>query len=242
MKKIGFCKQCMRNVPHVLYFSWPVFRYLNQHLEFANSLPMGSWHCCGCERNSFTIKRPDPEVTTDITSTTMNDIVDWPDRNDRSQRTGLLFHRKRKSAAKQTGETTEEPDVEFEHVGNVTRGDDSLLVRKARAARYSKKFRESVVERILTGKSTISQLRNELDLSERDLLDWVNEKVVMQGRQIKKLSQVVDAVKHLAIEELPSDARQDSRPRVYEDAGDYQSKASGRPHDGKTIDGRVNHG
>lgn len=241
MKKIGFCKQCMRNVPHVLYFSWPVFRYLNQHLEFANSLPMGSWHCCGCERNSFTIKRPDPEVTTDMTSTTMSDIVDWPDRNDRSQRTGLLFHRKRKSTTTKSN-ATEEPDVEFEHVGNVTRGDDSLLVRKARAARYSKKFRESVVERILTGKSTISQLRNELGLSERDLLDWINEKVMVQSSQIKKLSQVVNAVKHLAIEVTPSDAtHEQSRPRIYEDADDYQSKASGRA-EGKTVDGQINHG
>lgn len=243
MKKLGFCKQCLRNVPHVLYFQWSIFHFLNQRLEFADSLPLASWHCCGCERNSFRLKRPDPEVTTDHTSTTMDDIVDWPDRNDRSQRTGLLFRRKKAGQAtlNLTDEIAAEPETKFEHVGNVTRSDDSLLVRKSRAARYSKKFREGVVDRILSGQSTISEVKNELGLSERDLLDWINDKVLLQDQHITKLTQVVDAVKHLTSQGalLKSD-KESALPRIYEE--NVSKDSSDRTQTGKTIDGRVNHG
>jgi len=243
MKKIGFCKQCLRNVPHVLFFQWPVFRFLNKHLEFADSLPLGSWHCCGCERNSYRLKRPDPEVTTDCTSTTMNDIVAWPDRNDPKQRSGLLFRRKKKADVIQLSAVdATEPESKFEHVGNVTRSDDSLLVRKARAARYSKKFREGVVDRILSGKSTISQVKNELGLSERDLLDWINDRVLLQDRHISKLTQVVDAVKNLTIEASTTESkREGTRPRLYTE-NDSEEGIARNPKRGKTIDGRVNHG
>jgi len=244
MKKLGFCKQCLRNVPHVLYFQWPIFRFLNQRLEFADSLPLGSWHCCGCERNSYRLKRPDPEVTTDQTSTTMNDIVEWPDRNDRSQRTGLFFRRKKVASVTLSladEMAAAEPESKFEHVGNVTRSDDSLLVRKSRAARYSQKFREGVVNRILSGQSTISQVKNELGLSERDLLDWINDKVLLQDRHITKLTQVVDAVKQVTNQGvlLESD-EESSRPRLYEE--EDSEVTSVRPQSGKTIDGRVNRG
>jgi transposase-like protein len=198
MKKIGFCKQCLRNVPHILFFRWPFLSFLNRYPNLGDSLPLGSWHCCGCEKNSFSIKRPDPEVATDVSSTTMDDIVPWPDRTDPTQRFGLLFRRKKKTkVVKETDAESRQEEAGFEHVGNVTRTDDSLLVRQARAARYSKKFRDSVIDRILSGESTITQVRNELKLSERDLLDWINQRVMRQDQRIAKLTQVVDTVKQL---------------------------------------------
>ena len=190
------------------------------------------------------LKRPDPEATTDNTSTTMDDIVDWPDRNDPKQRKGLLFRRKKnaKSALQSDDDVAAESKSRFEHVGNVTRSDDSLLVRKARAARYSKKFREAVVERILSGKSTISQVKDELGLSERDLLDWINDKVLHQDRHIAKLTQVVDAVKHLANDaSLPESGKESSRPRLYS-ADELGQDDSKKPKAGQTIDGHVNQG
>ena len=209
----------------------------NRCLDFAHTLPIGSWHCCGCERNTLRIRRPDPEATTDVTSTSLKDLVEWPDRSDPKQRPGLLFRRKKKAKVGQT-KTATESSSKFEHVGNVTRSDDSLLVRKGRAARYSKKFRESVVERLLTGKSTITQLRKELGLSERDLLDWIEDKEAEQDNR-SKLTHVVDAAKHLTID-VPSNSKSsESRPQIY-DADDFQSKSAGSPVKGKTIDGRVN--
>jgi len=249
MKKIGFCKQCLRNVPHILYFQWPVFRLLNRSLEFANSLPWGSWHCCGCEKNVYRLKRPDPEVNTDVTSTTMNDIVEWPDRNDPTQRFGLLFRRKRKtnvlepSGAQAAAESAGQSKSSFEHVGNVTRSDDSLLVRKARAARYSKKYRESVVERIMSGQSTISQVKNELGLSERDLLDWINDKIMHQDQRINKLTQVVEAVKNLTNDAGTKSSDDDNvHPRLHLETSDFEPPKESTRRAGATIDGQVNRG
>ena len=202
MKKIGFCKQCLRNVPHILYFSWPVLRLLNRYPKFTDSLPLASWHCCGCEKNSFRLRRPDPEVNTDVTSTDMSDVEPWPDRDDPTQRFGMIFRRKKKTKVLDPSSAAEneldQAESEFEHVGNVTRTDESLLVRHTRAARYSEKFRDGVVDRVLSGQSSISQIRNELTLSERDLLDWIKDRVTRQDTQIYELTKIAETVQQLS--------------------------------------------
>jgi len=248
MKKIGFCKQCLQNVPHILYFQWPGFRLLNRSPEFANSLPLASWHCCGCEKNSFRLKRPDPEVRTDVTSTDMADVIPWPDRNDPTQRFGLLFRRKRKTNILEKSKMEATADVETggaEHVGNVTRSDDSLLVRKARASRYSKKFREDIVQRILTGHSTISQVRRELGLSERDLLDWINDRVMRQDQHIAKLGQIVETVRKISTDGASTLNADNARHlNIHSDDLNLEpsSKSKVPAPKGATIDGRVNRG
>ena len=244
MKKIGFCKQCLRNVPHILFFRWPFLNFLNRYPNFGESLPLGSWHCCGCEKNSFFIKRPDPEVATDITSTPMNDIVPWPDRTDPTQRFGLLFRRKKKTQVikGQQPEATEE-EAGFEHVGNVTRTDDSLLVRQARAARYSKKFRDSVIDRILSGESTITQVRNELKLSERDILDWINNRVMRQDQKISKLTQVVETVKQLTNDpSVTASFGEQSQLKLHSEQSLPEPKFESARHKGATVEGRVQRG
>lgn len=249
MKKIGFCKQCLRNVPHLLYFRWPIIRILNRWPGFSHSLPFASWHCCGCEKNTMRLTRPDAEVATDVTSTTMDNIVPWPDRTDPTQRFGLLFRRKKKAkivepAAENVAQQHTNQETSFEHVGNVTRSDDSLLVRQARAARYSRKFRDSVVERVLTGKATITQVRNELKLSERDILDWINHRVMRQDEQIGKLTQVVDAVKQLTHDPTLNSATGNANLRIHtQESSQEHTSESERfepvRRDGVTIEGRV---
>ena len=241
MKKIGFCKQCLRNVPHVLYFSWPILRWLNRYPKFARSLSLTSWHCCGCEKNIFRLRRPDPEVTTDVTSTDMSDVEPWPVRDDPTQRFGMVLRRKHKTKAIEPTVETEldQTEPEFEHVGNVTRTDDSLLVRQSRAARYSEKFRDGVVDRVLSGQSSISQIRNELNLSERDLLDWVKDRVTRQDDQIFKLTKIAETVKQLS-GDAESFSFVTSALRIDEsDAESIDSFSRFDPSQGITIDGDV---
>jgi len=244
MKKIGFCKQCLRNVPHILHFRWPVFRLLNRYPNFADSLPLGSWNCCGCEKNSSRLKRPDSEVSTDVTSTTMDDIVPWRDRTDPSQRFGLLFRRKKRTQVVQPEiPDTAHAEASVEHVGNVTRTDESLLVRKARAARYSRKFRDGVVDRVLSGNSTITQVRNELKLSERDVLDWINERVMRQDQHITKLTQVVDTVKQLTNDpSIAASAIQSPKLKIHSEERLPTPKFESARHKGTTVEGQVNRG
>ena len=64
------------------------------------------------------------------------------------------------------------PD-EFDRVGNFIQTDLSLKVRADRKGRYSEKFRDSVVEKLLGGKTKFSEIRNEIDVSEQDLQSWI---------------------------------------------------------------------
>ena len=187
---------------------------------------------------------PDPNSSTDVTSTDMSDVIPWPKRNDPSQRFGLLFRRKKNASLvpEHGGSKKGTAESAIEHVGNFLRSDESLLVRKARANRYSKKFREGVVNRILSGALTISQARKELNVSERDLLDWINDRIMRQDQKITKLTQVVEAVQQFAIEGQveradPVILKDDLEPSagISIEANLHRSKVRGT-----TIDGRVN--
>jgi transposase-like protein len=245
MKKIGFCKQCLRNVPHILFYQWPIFRIMNRFPALAESLPLASWHCCGCEKSSYRLRVPDPNSHTDVTSTDMSDVTPWRDRKDPNQRFGLLFRRKKNADVVPGNAAVEnkgKSESAMEHVGNFLRSDESLLVRKARAKRYSDKFREGVVSRILSGALTISQARKELGVSERDLLDWINDRIMRKDQKIAKLSQVVESVKQLTIEQdlKGGPASNAEHIKVFpQDPQEDLPRRDSRPH-GATIDGRVN--
>ncbi len=76
-------------------------------------------------------------------------------------------------------------------VGNFIKRDQSLIMRSERQARYTKKFRQGVVERILAGKTTISAMREELNIPESDLIAWINQVVEGQAEMINQLNRMV---------------------------------------------------
>jgi transposase-like protein len=253
MKKIGHCKQCLRNVPHILHFRWPVLRLLNRWPEFAASLPRASWYCCACEKNTFKLQRPLDDVLLDSTSTDMDDIVPWRDRSDPAERGGFFFRRKPKQSTTETVVDEADEAAEFEKVGNFLRSDESLLVQQARVGRYTKKFREGVVDRILSGGSTITQVRKELGLSERDILNWINDRVLQKDARIAKLTEVVDAVRNITADadsvsssddnQKLNEARQ-AQFRIYGDVSEAASSgdstaADDIPKTAPIIEGRV---
>ncbi|MEM9410460.1 MAG: hypothetical protein AAGA30_05070 [Planctomycetota bacterium] len=75
-----------------------------------------------------------------------------------------------------------------EQIGNFIRTDSSLVLRKKRSSRFSKKFRQGVVFRLLTGKTCISQLTTELNVTEADLMAWVNELLETKDQRISELT------------------------------------------------------
>jgi transposase-like protein len=86
------------------------------------------------------------------------------------------------------------PEVVQTAAGNFIKRDQSLVMRSERNSRYTKKFRQSVVERILNGKATLSSIREELNLSESDLIGWINEVVEGQAELISQLNRMVDVL------------------------------------------------
>ena len=78
--------------------------------------------------------------------------------------------------------------------GNYLRREKSLIARKERCSRYSDKYRESIVQKILDGDSTIAEVRQELGLSELDILDWISLAYDDRGRKIKELEELIYVV------------------------------------------------
>ena len=82
-------------------------------------------------------------------------------------------------------------DEGTERVGNFIRSDGSLVLRKKRSSRYSPKFRQGVVHRLLNGKTTIVQLTTELKVTEADLMAWVAEVLESRDRRVKELTNLL---------------------------------------------------
>ena len=224
-QKSGYCNQCLRNVPHLFRMRSGLLKLSNKcTFGLLHAMGFGSWFCAGCDRQVFFLPKYRKGVS---------DFVEVEED---------LRHSRRKSkdsSSNQLGGVANQEELidpslidihdSHEPIGNVLKSDESLLVRKARASRYSAKFRESVVQRVLSGKATITQIRKELKLSERDILDWLAQSNREKENQIVDLSHQLSEIKKLGwngpIEPQPESDRND-HVRIDQDAS--------------IIDGRVN--
>lgn len=67
----------------------------------------------------------------------------------------------------------ESPIPKQQSAGNFLRNEQSLVMRATRLKRFSEKYRDAVVRRVLNGTTTFSQIRQELEISEVELVDWI---------------------------------------------------------------------
>ena len=77
----------------------------------------------------------------------------------------------------------EEKTSGTKRVGNFLRTDRALAHSLAQSNRFSKKFRLSVAEKLLNGRSTISQVGNDLGLTQQTLEQWIDEHRAHQATQ-----------------------------------------------------------
>ena len=177
---------------------------IDKHLfNVFEKMRMGSWYCESCEKRS--LKLPKRRVGV-VEFLVVADESKRPAKKDSNQirSSGEVplasqvdsFHDADEHAELQTDEPTP-----AEPIGNVLRSDQSLLARKARSNRYSEKFRESVVKRVLSGQSTIAQVRVELKVTERDVLDWIAASNARKDDQILELNQTVESLKLLSYDD-----------------------------------------
>lgn len=89
-----------------------------------------------------------------------------------------------------------EDGLTIEHGGNFLLNERSLLARRERCNRYSEKYRESIVHKILAGQTTIPEVRQELGLSEQDLLDWIAQAYDDRNQKIKELEEIIYVLTH----------------------------------------------
>ncbi|MCH2182194.1 MAG: transposase [Mariniblastus sp.] len=83
------------------------------------------------------------------------------------------------------------PVTAVQEDGNFIRRDRSLLLQKQRSARFSQKYRDGIVQRLVSGTTTMNQVSRELEVSESDLLAWVADLLERRDEMIKTLTQQV---------------------------------------------------
>lgn len=147
-------------------------------------MPSGSYqlgYCHACRRNVQHYRGPKSRwaQTMDVVCVFILDFGPWYCSYCDRRTNSLPWVRKRKASNSQHNDRVDGTD----RVGNFIRSDGSLVLRKKRGGRYSKKFREGVVQRLLTGRTTIAQLTVELEVTEADLLAWIHD--VLQARDLR---------------------------------------------------------
>ena len=80
-----------------------------------------------------------------------------------------------------------------ESVGNFIKAESSL-VKSTRIQRFSAKYRDAVVRRILSGSASIKQIREEKDLSETEITDWIADLFERQQRKIDALERFKNSI------------------------------------------------
>ena len=99
-----------------------------------------------------------------------------------------------KSHSEQNGESQSEEMPEAEPVGNFIK-DQSLVLKSTRLHRFTEKYRDSVVDRILAGKVSISSLTADGEFWEAELESWIADKAKRQEQRNKILELNADPKK-----------------------------------------------
>lgn len=184
----GYCRNCVKNVPYVEWHTSSLFQFLdNMTFGKLRMLRIGPWHCVHCQSQSIVLRR------------TQADAVDYPIQDLES------------SGSHQNQDVA---PGHAESVGNFIRTDESLVMRSNRLKRFSEKYRDAVVRRILKGSTTMAQVRQEMDVSETELVDWIADIFDRQQAKLDALGSVADAFPALRIvdDNSPSDSPEDSNP------------------------------
>lgn len=184
-------------------------------------------YCNSCRRNVQHYRGPKsrPARVFDCASLFVLNFGPWYcsycDKRTRS----LPWVRKRKASNSQHNDRL----GDTERVGNFIRSDGSLVMRKKRAGRYSKKFREGVVQRLLNGRTTISQLTVELEVTEGDLIGWICDLLEEKDSHIEDLTNLLRSYSRAAADLIGIEGQEfrvDDSENMIE--GRYTSRASAK--------------
>ena len=194
--KWGYCRNCVKNVPHYEWYSSALFRLVDQ-MTFRKFrlIGVGPWHCVHCQIGTFYL-RPARE-----------DAVDYPIPASDSE----------------SDSTTKIETGQTESIGNFIREDESLVLRATRLKRFSQKYRDAVVRRVLKGSSTMAQVRQEMDVTEAELIVWISD--VFDRQQVK-------------IDSLENDFKSNPSLRIVHKREDSEP-AIDSISNGITLDGQV---
>lgn len=165
-KTLGYCPLCMQNVEHARVFSFTITRFLDfLSFGFFRALRIGPYYCFQCEAKRYylqPIRRDAP--TFDSEAMTAKFIQRGGRPNDGSESPKLDVE----------DGTTEAPELLMpERMGNLHKNEHSLVMQERRTQNFSNNFRDSIATRILQGELSMTAAKNELKLTDSDLIRWI---------------------------------------------------------------------
>lgn len=75
--------------------------------------------------------------------------------------------------------------------GNFLRNDKSLVRRQSRSDRFTEKFREGIVQRILNGTMTIAEVRKQYFLTEEDVIAWMKSCFDRKQKRLDRMTEIL---------------------------------------------------
>ncbi len=183
----GFCSSCHKNVPHRRWIGHPVLLVLDLlTLRIGRLLRIGPWYCVHCDRRAtlLPLRRPD---AIDYRSAALGNEIAPEKRREKVNSNSSEFEPAELAPSSATQSSVQAELEPAESVGNFIKTDSSLLMKSTRLQRYSEKYRDAVVRRILTRSSSIKQVREEKQLSESEITDWIADFFQRQQEKIDAL-------------------------------------------------------
>ena len=174
-RKRGFCSNCVRNVPFIRHINTRVLRMFDRiTLGCLSFTGLGPWYCIQCDKKLLFVKQPSKRAAEYVP-------IDTEDQNQQTEKW------KRRSESE---ELVEGPAVA---VGNYLKTEGSLLANSTRLSRFSEKYRDSIVRKVLAGAHSLARVREENGLSEAEILCWTADHVNRLEQEIQALKFQLEA-------------------------------------------------
>lgn len=202
----GFCNICQKNVPHRRWIGNPIVLMFDLlTLRLTRFLRLGPWYCVHCD-NKVVVLSFRRKNAIDYRSTVLN-YESIPTKIAPAKPVDSAPAGPGPVAAPVTVNSTAAPAAAqlepAESVGNFIKTESSL-VKSTRLQRYSEKYRDAVVRRIFTGASSIKQVREEKDLTETEITDWIADLFERQQQRIEALEHFKNSLAAAGQLEKPS--------------------------------------
>ena len=147
IKEKAFCPDCLRILSHQRYHS-SFASWMNVFsLGVFRRCGLGPWFCRQCGRKSF-----------------------WLPKS-----THKLIERVAHDSDQRIAAAAENQDDETDIAGNVFLEEQSLARRVELSNKFSEKYRDNIVERIISSRTLISRVCNDLEVTEADIQFWIKQ-------------------------------------------------------------------
>lgn len=184
-KTMGFCSLCMQNVEHTRVFSFTITRFIDLlSLGLFRTLRIGPYYCFQCESKCYYLKPIRRDAPT-FDSETMT----------------ARFRRRGEKANLGANQDNDSPNPQgvssqilmVEPLGNLHKHEHSLVMQERRTQNFSANFRDSIVDRILQGEMSLAAAKNELNLTDSDLIRWIADLHHRKLSELETLRQALTA-------------------------------------------------